>query len=95
MAMQSGSKGLRSHGAPREQLSRGSAPLHQTLLPSSAKTNSIYIGLNSTPRNLRVLLLVLMAGCKVTLNPEANPNNGFTKHCLTGIKFNAFDARED
>jgi len=29
------------------------------------------------------------------MNPEANPNNGFTKHCLTTNKFNAFDARED
>jgi len=93
--MQSGSKGLRSHGAPREQLSRGSAPLHQTLLPSSAKTNSIYIGLKSAPRNLRALLLVLMAGCNVTLNPEGNPNNGFMKHCLTATSFNAFDAHED
>jgi hypothetical protein len=36
-----------------------------------------------------------MAGCNVTLNPKANPNNGFMKHCLTAIKFNAFDARED
>jgi hypothetical protein len=36
-----------------------------------------------------------MAGCNVTLNPEANPNNGFTKHGLTANKFNAFDAREE